>query len=267
MPATDLLRGGRIKDALASLEGDVRKDPSNSRFRVFLFQLLSVTGAWDRAATQLAVAGDLDAASLPMVQTYRTALNCEALRSGVFAGERSPLVFGDPEEWIARLLEALRLTAEGKHAEAEGMREFALEHAPVTPGQIDGQSFEWIADADSRIGPVFEAILNGKYYWIPFHRLRAIQIESPMDLRDCVWMPAQLTFANGGVSVALIPTRYPGSEAHADDMIRTARKTDWTQVSAGTYLGFGQRMYATNTGEHALMDVRRIDMTRGDGAA
>ena len=67
MPATDLLRGGHVKEALASLEGDVRKDPSNSRFRVFLFQLLSVTGAWDRAATQLAVAGDLDAASLPMV--------------------------------------------------------------------------------------------------------------------------------------------------------------------------------------------------------
>jgi type VI secretion system protein ImpE len=50
-------------------------------------------------------------------------------------------------------------------------------------------------------------------------------------------------------------------------MIRTSRKTDWTQVSAGTYLGLGQRMYATNTGEHALMDVRRIDMKRGDGAA
>ena len=260
MPAVDLLRGGRVKDALASLEGEVRKDPSSSRHRVFLFQLLSLMGSWERAATQLNVAGQLDAKALPMVQTYRTALNCEAFRGSVFAGERSPLVFGDPEEWIARLLEALRLTAAGKHAEAERLRETALDQAPATRGKLDGEDFQWIADADSRLGPVCEAIVNGKYYWVPFHRLKAVQIEAPVDLRDWVWMPAQLTFANGGESVALIPTRYPGSEAHADDMIRTARKTEWNQVAEGTFLGLGQRMYATDAGERALMDARRIDL-------
>ena len=267
MPATDFLRGGQVSDALKALESEVRKDPSASKHRVFLFQLLSVLGAWDRAATQLGVAGDLDAKALPMVQTYRTALNCEALRASVFAGERSPLVFGDPEEWIARLLEALRLTATGRHAEAERMRESGLGAAPATPGQIDGQAFEWIADADSRIGPVCEAIVNGKYYWIPFQRLQAIEIEPPADLRDCVWMPVRLTFASGGESVALISTRYPGSETHADDMIRTARKTEWSQVSGATYLGLGQRMYATDAGEYALMDVRRIELKPGVGQA
>jgi hypothetical protein len=35
------------------------------------------------------------------------------------------------------------------------------------------------------------------------------------DLRDVVWMPAHLQFENGGESVALIPTRYPGSAASA----------------------------------------------------
>jgi len=143
MPKPDFLRGGQVSDALKALESEVRKDPSASKHRVFLFHLLSVLGAWDRAAMQLGVAGDLDAKALPMVQTYRTAHNCEALRASVFTGERSPLVFGDPEEWIARLLEALRLTAAGRHAEAERMRESGLGAAPATPGHIDGQAFEW----------------------------------------------------------------------------------------------------------------------------
>lgn len=263
MLATDFVREGRLAEALAQVQEDVRKSPASSNHRVFLFQLLSVTGAWERAANQLAVAGQLDAKTLPMVQTYGPTLNCEAFRGKVFSGEKVPLIFGDPEEWIAHLLEALRLTAQGKHADANGLRQSALDHAPATAGQFDGKPFEWIADADSRLGPVCEAILNGKYYWIPFHRLRTVVIDPPADLRDCVWMPAQLTFANGGESVALIPTRYPGSEAHAEGLIQLARKTDWSEVSAGVFLGAGQRIFATDAGEFPIMDARRIDLQSG----
>ena len=35
-----------------------------------------------------------------MVQTYRTALECEVLRTDIFAGRRSPVVFGHPEQWV-----------------------------------------------------------------------------------------------------------------------------------------------------------------------
>ncbi len=38
--------------------------------------------------------------------------------------------------------------------------------------------------------PVLEAMVNGKYYWIPFSRLASIVIEAPADLRDRVWLPA-----------------------------------------------------------------------------
>lgn len=258
MQIADLLKEGRLADALSGVQDQVRKSPADAKHRIFLFQLLAITGDWERAATQLAVVGEMDSQALPMVQTYREALRCEALRARIFAGEKTPLVFGDPEDWLARLLEAARLTAQGHHAEAEALRGEALEQAPALPGEIDGQPFEWIADADSRLGPVCEAIFNGKYYWVPFHRLQAISVEPPTDLRDFVWMPARLTFANGGESVALIPTRYPGSEKHAESEVRLARKTDWLQSAEGTYLGLGQRMFATDQGEYPLMDVRHI---------
>ena len=52
---------------------------------MFLFQLLGVMGQWERAATQLKVAAELDPA-MPMVQTYREAIRCEWCADEVFAG-------------------------------------------------------------------------------------------------------------------------------------------------------------------------------------
>jgi len=260
MQFADILREGRLDAALAELQQEVRRKPADSQLRTGLFQLLCLLGQWDRAATQLAVVGDLDAKALPMVQTYRTALECEVFRSQVFAGGRSPLLFGEPERWIARMLEALRLSAAGRHSDADRMRTTALDEAPTSAGSIDGTHFEWIADADSRLGPMCEAIVNGKYYWIPFSRIGVIAIEPPADLRDFVWMPVRFTFANGGETVALMPTRYPGSEAQSDSELRMARKTEWTQRSESAYIGLGQRMLATDGGEYPLMDTRRIDI-------
>ena len=77
MTAEECLRAGDLEQALASLIGLVKKQPANLKNRVFLFQLFTVLGQWDRALTQLNVAGDLDAAALPMVQTYREALQCD----------------------------------------------------------------------------------------------------------------------------------------------------------------------------------------------
>jgi len=53
MPARESLREGRLEEALAQLQTQVRKEPGDARLRVFLFQLLSVMGRWDRALRQL----------------------------------------------------------------------------------------------------------------------------------------------------------------------------------------------------------------------
>ncbi|MGD8375462.1 MAG: type VI secretion system accessory protein TagJ [Acidobacteriota bacterium] len=264
MRAHESLREGKLQESLEQLQDQIRKDPSNSKYRVFLFQLLAVLGDWERAMTQLKVLGEMDAGTLPMVQTYREALRCEALRTAVFAGERSPLVLGEPEEWLALLMQSLHAVSSGKTAEAEDLRGRALDAAPTTAGAIDERAFEWIADADSRLGPVLEAIVNGRYYWVPFHRIRRIEIEEPGDLRDVVWMPAQFRWANGGETVGLIPTRYPGSERAKRSEIRLARVTEWLDQGENGFFGLGQRMLATDAGEYPLMDIRAIDLQTGE---
>lgn len=258
LQAAELLKSGNIEAALADLQADVRKHPANAQTRTFLFQLLCLMGRWDRARTQLEVLADLSKETTSMVQTYGAALSCEAVRAEVFAGKRPPLVFGKPGEWVALLLEALKLTAQGKHKEAGTLRARAFEEAPTTAGKSEGNPFEWIADSDPRLGPMLEAVINGKYYWVPFQRLREIRVEKPTDLRDLVWAPAYLTLANGGDTVALIPTRYPGSEASDDNAIRLARKTDWVEADPDTFLGLGQRLLTTDQGELPLLEVRSL---------
>ena len=260
MLAEQSLNEGNLKEALAQLQDQVRRDPGNAKLRTFLFQLLSLTGNWERALTQLNVAGELDAGVLAMVQTYREALRCEALRAEVFAGRRSPLVFGKPEQWVALLLEALRLASEGQSARSQQVRDQAFEMAPTTGGRIGDRAFEWIADADPRIGPMLEAIVNGRYYWVPFNRIKTVQIDPPEDLRDLVWAPAHFVWANGGETVGLIPTRYPGSEQTEDGAIRLARRTEWLDSGDGLHTGLGQRMLATDIDEFPLLEIRRIDL-------
>lgn len=264
MSAQDSLREGRITDALIEVQDAVRNDPARREHRVFLFQLLCVLGHWDKALNQLNVLRELDAAMLPMAGAYQEAIQCEALRAAVFDGTRSPLIFGEPEPWLALLVQSLRAAGEGNPAAAGDLRDQALAQAPATAGTIDGNSFEWIADADSRLGPVLEAIINGSYYWVPVHRIRRIDIEPPEDLRDVVWMPAHFVWANAGDVVGLIPTRYPGSQASEDPQIPLSRKTDWIDAGRGVFHGLGQRMLATDAGEYPLMDTRVIVLNSND---
>jgi type VI secretion system protein ImpE len=260
MEAKELLQSGQLNESLATLEAEVRADPTNAKLRVFLFQLLSVLGDWERALTQLNVAAELDAINLLMAQVCRAALNCEALRAEIFAGKRSPLVFGEPDEWISWLVQANQMIAEGKYEASQKLREQAFETATAIAGSIDGQPFEWISDADSRLGPILEAIFDGKYYWVPFTAIKQIQIEAPADLRDVVWLPAHFTWVNGGETTGLIPTRYPNSESSEDSAILLARKTDWVEQPGELYLGLGQRIFATDKDEFPLLQIRQIDL-------
>jgi type VI secretion system protein ImpE len=272
MSAREALRDGDLDRALGILQAEVRASPDDPRHRIFLFQLLSVLGQWDRALTQLGVIRDLDAGSAPMTRTYQEVIRCEILRRGVFAGERSPMILGDPEPWMAQLVEALRISKQGDAGASQKLREQALEEAPPSGGKLavagdpalaaseTEASFAWIADADTRLGPLLEVILNGKYYWVPFQRIARIDIDAPSDLCDIVWLPARFLWTNEGQAVGIIPTRYPGSEENENGQIRLSRLTEWRDSGEDVYEGIGQRILATDQGEYPILNVRRIEL-------
>ena len=260
MEAESLLKAGDLDGALNALQDAIRSDASNASLRVFLFQLLCVRGDWKRAIAQLKVSAELDKSAESMAQTYREGIICEVYREKVFAGEKEPLIFGEPQEWCALMIEALKAGAQGKADQAAEIRARAFEAAPAVSGQIDGQPFEWIADADMRLGPMLEVIVNGRYFWMPFSAISKALFEPPADLRDAVWTPASLTLANGGEIVALIPTRYAGTAGGDNPSEKLARTTNWTDAGAETYVGTGQRLLTTDLGDTAIMDLRLLEM-------
>ena len=261
--ARDMLLAGDPRGALDRLKQEVRKAPREATLRTFLFQLFCIFGEWDRALTQLSVASDLDALALPMAETYRTLIRCEMLRDSVFRGARTPTLFGHPQPWVPLLLEANRALAAGNPEAAATLRDDAFEQAPTTPGTANDTPFDWIADADPRLGPMFEVILDGTYYWVPMQHVAKLDIEKPVDLRDQVWLPAEFTWTNGGETVGFIPTRYPGS-ATADPMLAMARRTEWQEhgdPDLGWALPLGQRMFTTGDTDLALLDLRSLAFT------
>jgi type VI secretion system protein ImpE len=260
--AEQSLRAGDPAGALAHLQEQIRAHPADAKLRVFLFQLLCVLGQWERALNQLSVASTLDPSALALAQMYGDAVKCEPIRRQVFEGKKSPMVLGEPDQWLAFLIESRLLAGQGETRQSRDMRARAFDEAPTTGGDIDGRPFEWIADADSRLGPVLEAIINGRYYWVPFARVTKVALEKPEDLRDLVWMPAHLQFENGGESVALIPTRYAGSEGSADATLALARKTLWSDEGDDVHHGIGQRVITTDIEEVPLMEIRSISLSQ-----
>lgn len=271
MTATEALRRGDLQTAAEELKQQIRDNPRDAALRIFLFQLSAVTGQWERALSQLNLAGQLDPAAEMMVTSYRATIQCERLRAEVFAGKRSPLVLGEPDPWVAAMIQALALQAQGKAQAAEPLRQQAFEAAPAIGGTIRWRSagtgsdeqtqtaeFQWLADADMLLGPILEAIVNGRYYWVPFQQIEAIRLQPPADLRDLVWAPAEFTWVGGGSQVGFIPARYIGSEASADDAIRLARHTRWQTDADGVEAAQGQRLLATDQAEYPLLDIREI---------
>ncbi|MBV8503119.1 MAG: tetratricopeptide repeat protein [Paucibacter sp.] len=250
--AEQLVRTADPKGALAALTQAVKAAPAKASLRIFMAQLLCVLGQWERAHTQLNVVADLQADAGPMREMVGHALRCELLRKAVFDGKRSPMIFGQPEQWLALLIESL---ITGSHELAAK----AFDEAPTRSGQLNGERFEWLADADSRLGPVLEAMVNGRYYWVPFASLSKIVFEPPVDLRDRVWMPATLSFANGGEAVAMVPTRYAGTEALEDGQLLMAVKTEWREIGPERFAGYGQRVLVTDAGEYDLLNVKLIE--------
>jgi type VI secretion system protein ImpE len=122
-----------------------------------------------------------------------------------------------------------------------------------------------------RLGPVLEAMIDGRYFWVPMNHIREIAIEAPTDLRDLVWLPARFTWSNGGSVVGFIPTRYAGTENSNDAALLLARKTEWQTQGEELSVGVGQRLFATDSAEFPILETRNIvldvPLSPDDGAS
>ncbi len=252
-----LLKAGNPEASLATAKAWVRQCPADANGRIGLFQLLAVAGEWERAQQQLGLAAELDQGWTAFAGAYARILNAELEREQVLAGRMMPLMPGQVPPWQHDLLQALQHDGEGDPAQAAQRRALALAQADAVAGQIDGQRFDWLADADPRFGPCLEVILEAGYAWVPFAQLRSLRFEAPTSLRDLLWQSVEIEWGNGARTRGVVPCRYPGSQHSQDGTIRLGQCTAWEgeELSAR---GLGQRLLAGDAGDYPVLDIRHI---------
>ena len=108
MNAAELLKSADTAAALKALSDEVRSKPADAKLRVFMAQLMCVTGQWERALNQLTVAAELDALAIPMKQMYGEAIRCDVRpMAGVEPGFDTAVQDGRVREDLLRRLSVI----------------------------------------------------------------------------------------------------------------------------------------------------------------
>lgn len=244
-----------IKAAESDLITTLRVKPQDLDARLQLFRCAVIDGNWSRAGMQLDIAEQLEPGLTHTAMVYRRNIACERVRQDIFSGRELPVFLGTPPRWTGYLVQALGVAeAEARAALAHA----AFDDAIAIGGTLNGEPFAWLADADNRLGPILEAFVDGKYYWIPFEHISRLTIAAPEDVLDLAWCPAGMTLANGGICHIFIPTRYPCTELRASNDLKLARLTEWLPWSGSLQQGLGQRVFVSDLAEYALLDCREI---------
>ena len=236
MTATDLFQAGRLDEAVQAIGVDLRRDPTDSKRRTFLFELLCFSGEYDRAEKQLDILADSSKEAAMGALLYRSALQAERTRRRMFET-------GD----------------------------FPLGAAPPVGGQVDQRPCESIEDADPRLGARLEVYAAGAYLWIPFEHIASLEIQPPKRLRDLLWIPALLhtgpAFKGRELGEVLLPVLTPLASKHPDAQVRLGRQTLWQESTDGDSIPAGQKMFLADEEEFPILEVRRLQFSAPQATA
>lgn len=223
MTARELFQAGKLTEAVTALSAELRDNPTDARRRTFLFELLCFTGDFDRARKHLELLAKANKEAGMGALLYEACMHAERTRLDTFTK-------GD----------------------------FPQGAATPTGGTINGQHYDDIQDADTRIGPRLEVFTAGAYLWIPFEHIESIEIEPPKRLRDLLWIHALIktgpNFRQVELGECLLPVLYPGSSRHADDQVKLGRTTVWENDNP-----VGQKVLFAGDADIPLLEVRKIE--------
>lgn len=261
--AKELLRSGRLSDAIQQVAQELKSRPADVSARIFLFELLCFDGDLDRAEKQLDVVSHQSADMEIGAEIYRQVLTAEKARRGVFGEGRLPDFLTSPPEYVALHLEALTQARERQSGRARALLEKALGLQPALSGQTDGRPFEEFEDSDPFIGPFLELIVNDKYAWLPYEQIKRIDVAKPVQLRDLLWARAKVEARGGDLGEVFLPVLYPGSSENVNEAIKLGRMTDWLDMGDGLARGMGQHLFVIDGLERPMLEISKIEFANG----
>lgn len=260
MNATEHYKAGRLPEAIEAQTLEVKADPANHGKRLFLFELLAFAGEWERARRQIDAVKYDDVHLDTAVSAYRALIDAEAARRRLFQDGAPPTFLAEPPEHVRLRLQALDLLRAGQGTEAATVLARADQTGPPVIGALNGKPFPHLRDTDDRFGTVLEVLAHGIYYWVPLEQVETITSNPPRFPRDLIWLPARLEM-NGAAGDVFLPTRYPGSEQHADPAVRLGRMSDWQGAEGEPVRGVGLRTFLVGDDPVPLLAWRQWQRT------
>lgn len=228
MDALSLYRSGNLGAAIDALGGELKKQPLDAKRRTFLFELLCFAGEYGRAEKHLDILADASPEAAAGAMLYRSALHAERERQEMFANGKLPL---------------------------------GTTH-PSPAGELNGEAFEELSDADPRIGSHLEVFIAGSYTWIPYAYLESVETEPPKRLRDLLWLPATLRttadFRLQELGEVLLPVVAPLSSKQSDETAKLGRATVWEQDAEYGEIPFGQKLVMSGEVDTPLLEIRKL---------
>jgi type VI secretion system protein ImpE len=259
MGAKELLDQHHLSAAIAELNQDIKRHPTDLRLRTFLFELLCFAGDYERGQRQLDVIGHQNVDVGIGVEVYKSILRAEAARRQVFIEGIKPTFLSDPPEHVVFSLDAQNQLREGHAAEAKELYERAQRVRPEIRGRVKGHPFTSFRDSDDRLAGILEVIVRDSYIWLPFERIRKVVIPQPKHLRDLLWMPATLEIEGRPSGDVFLPVLYAGSEREVDDKVRLGRMTEWLDLGAGLAGGVGRKTFFVDDRDVSILEIGELE--------
>jgi type VI secretion system protein ImpE len=256
--AAELLKAGKLADAVTAAQNAVRKAPTDLNARVLLAELLVFSGNLERADVLLDAASTIDPSTAIVVAEFRQLIRADMARRQLFRDGRVPELLSDPTEVQRLQLAALVALRENNMAEAMKNAAAAEEARPHTPGFHNDTPFDDFRDADDLLAGNFEVLTTtGKYFWIPTERVLSVEFHAPKRPRDLIWRRASMSVSEGPDGDVYIPAIYTGTDP-LTDLLKLGRETDWTDPDKGPVRGIGQRVMLCGEDDIAVMDLGEL---------
>lgn len=259
-----LFQAGRLKDAIAALNGHLKGKPTDADARVFLAELLCFDGNLDRADLQLDTTGTQAPEVAVTVALFRQLVRADQARHQLFSDGRVPeFVDAPPPEHVRLHLEAVIALRSGKPREAVDLLARAEEIRPPVSGQRDDQPFDDMRDLDDVYGGIFEVLTStGKYFWIPTERVDLVEFYAPERPRDLLWRRARMEVRDGPEGDVFMPAIYAVQPVDGPEAVRLGRVTEWSDDPDAPVRGSGQRCFLVGEECVPVLQIERLSFDR-----
>ncbi len=255
----ELFDQGKLKPAIEALNAEIKANPADTRRRAFLGELLCFAGEIDRADRTFDIISQQSAEAAVPVAWVRHLLRAELFRREVWRDGRLPEFIDQPPEWMKQSLQSIVLRRQGDLAGAAKAIAASEAGRPGFKGKCDDVAFDDWRDADDITAGFMEVLTaTGKYYWVPFSRIRDLSFEKPASTLDLLWRRCQIEITDGPQGEVFIPALYPDSDKSDDDAMKLGRATDWLEDGNGMVRGVGQRCFMVGEELKSIMEIDEL---------